>query len=282
MIIFVFKELLQSMVKNSCMVLLLGCSLSGCLTIHNLNVSSGDNPPSYGPVAINTTGSFEENGGVKTPVPISEMGAPEAPPAFSLSSVNPSYSIHPGDTLDVKFYYNKDLNESVKVRPDGRISLQLVHDVQAALLSPDELVAVLTKKYSHHLKNPEISVIIRSMEFNKVFVDGQVNRSGEIKLLGNMSLMQSIANAGGLKDTARSGEVLLIRRNGLKRPFVYTVNLAAAMDGTDITQNVMLKASDIVYVPKSAIANINTWVDQYIRRNIPISVGMDASTIKIK
>lgn len=278
------------MSKNFYLFLLLPFLLSGCLTIHNLNVS-GDSSEALQqePYAINTMEGFEETSaerrslvdqGGNTPEPMGVMGGPEAPPALSLAFANPSYRLQPGDALDVKFFYNQELNESVLVRPDGRISLQLVHDVQAASLSPNELVAVLEKKYSTHLKEPEISVIVRSMEANKVFVDGQVYRAGEVPMLGNMSILQSIASAGGMKNSARGKEVLLIRRNGLKRPFVYLVNLDAALNGSDISQDVMLRPSDIVYVPKSAIANINTWVDMYIRQNIPIEVGLESIKIR--
>jgi protein involved in polysaccharide export with SLBB domain len=272
------KVMSQSTLLKVCVLFGLLFLLSGCLTIHNLNVRSGGDPGE--PVAISTMDGVDEGGQVRQPVPITDINAVDAPPPLSLSSGTPVYTIQPGDELDVKFYYNNDLNETVTVRPDGRISLQLIHDVQAASLSPNELVSVLGRKYASHLMNPEISIILRSMQTHKVFVDGEVKTAGNVELLGNMSILQSIASAGGMKDTARVGDIILIRRNGLKKPFVYTVNVAAALDGSDISQDVMLKPYDIVYVPKSAIANVNVWVDQYIRRNIPINVNMDTITIK--
>jgi protein involved in polysaccharide export with SLBB domain len=269
------REMLLVLKRCSCL-LLLPLLLSGCLTIHNLNVTSnGSVVPPAGPVAVPTTGGGAGTS-TPTPVPIGEMGTLSDAPEASLDSANISYSIHPGDELDIKFYYNPTLNESVKVRPDGRISLQLVQEVQAASLSPQELVSILKQKYSSHIKEPEISVIVRTFEASKIFVDGEVYLPGMIEMPGGeLTIMQAIARARGLKDTAKRGDVILIRRNGLHRPFVYTVNLAAAMSGTDITQDVALKPFDIVYVPKSAIANVNTWVDQYIRRNIPISINYD-------
>lgn len=268
-----------SVLKNGCSFLMLLFFLSGCTT-QNLNVIPS-NSSQQTPVTINAMGNADRSGGSeKTPVPINEMDNQEAPPPLSLGSLNPPYSIHPGDVLDIKFFYNKELSESVTVRPDGRISLQLVHDVQAAALSPNDLIAVLKRKYSSHLKNPEISVIVRSFEASKVFVDGEVGLPGMVEMPGGeLTIMQAIARARGLRDTAKRHDVLLIRRNGLKRPFVYTVNLGAAMAGTDITQNVILRPYDIVYVPKSIIANVNQWVDQYIRQNIPINVGYDLDNV---
>jgi protein involved in polysaccharide export with SLBB domain len=269
--------------------------LSGCLTIHNLNVVSDNNPPGT-PVAIPVLAEDgQARGADNSPVPVNgtrvgnaqspealdAMGNPVAPDQ-SLMSVKPEYVIHSGDTFDVKFFYNPELNESVKVRPDGRISLQLVQDVQAASLTPSELVSVLKKKYASHIKDPEISVIVRSFDANRVYVDGQVVQPGVVEMSDGMTIMDAVASVRGLRETARPSEVLLIRRNGLKRPFVYLVDLDAAMSGADITQNVTLRPYDIVYVPKSAIANINTWIDQYIRRNIPIYMGVSFESIKFK
>jgi len=210
--------------------------------------------------------------GPQAPTPISEQGELEAP-APSLASLRPSYIIQPGDKLDIKFYYNNELNDAAVVRPDGRISLQLVHEVQAASLTTSELASVLKEKYSPHLRDPEISVLVRSFDSQKVYVDGEVGKPGMVDIGGYLTLLQSIASAGGLKDSARGGEVLIIRRNNLKKPFVLKVDVDAAMDGTDITQDIVLEPYDIVYVPKSAIANVNTFVDLYIRRNIPISLN---------
>ncbi len=277
-----YKARLPLIVRTICVFFFLAFSLSGCLTIHNLNVrgGNGSSPPPV-PVAINTMEDVGADDEPRQPVPISEMSASAPPPQYSLGATSKSYLIQPGDRLEIKFFYNQQLNESVIVRPDGRISLQLIQDVQAEFLSPNELRTVLARKYATHLKNPEITVILREMEGNKIYVDGQVRASGGVRIYGyNMSIMDAIAHAGGLRDTARRDEVLLIRRNGLKKPFVYIVNLAAAMDGSDISQNVMLKPHDIVYVPKSAIANVNTWVDMYIRRNIPVNVNLDSIRVK--
>jgi len=192
-------------------------------------------------------------------------------PTPSVTRALPPYIIHPGDTLDIKFFYNKELDERVMVRPDGRISLQLVHDVMAAGLSTDELIKVLSTKYEPFLKEPEISVIVKKFDAQKVYVDGEVYRPGMVKMGGYMDVMQAIASAGGMKESALEDEILVIRHNGLGKPLVLKVDLAKAKE-MDPSQNIRLHAYDIVYVPKSAIAHVNTWVDLYIRKNIPINL----------
>ncbi len=192
-------------------------------------------------------------------------------PTKSVEAAIPAYIIHAGDELEIKFFYNANLNETVKVRPDGRISLQLVHDVLAAGLTTEELVKVLTTKYSSHLKAPEISVIIKSFDSRRIFVDGMVKNPGMIVMGGYMNLLQAIASAGGLNDGALASQVLVIRRNGLKQPFIITVDVEKIRSGEDASQNIILEPYDIIYVPKSRIAQVNTWVDLYLRKNIPFN-----------
>jgi protein involved in polysaccharide export with SLBB domain len=104
-------------------------------------------------------------------------------------------------------------------------------------------------------------------------VDGEVTKSGMVTLVGFTTVLQAISQAGGVKDTARTTEVIVIRRGADNKPLVIPVNLDKAIDGTDMGQDIVLRPFDIVYVPKSPIANVNKWVDQYIRKNIPISIS---------
>jgi protein involved in polysaccharide export with SLBB domain len=184
------------------------------------------------------------------------------------------YKVHIGDQLDIKFFYNPELNEQITVRPDGRISLQLVHELMVAGLTPAELTKILTEKYATEIEKPEITVIVRSFSAQKVYIDGEVNNPGVLDLIRPLTILQSLPRAGGLKDTARIGEVIVIRRKADNKLLIIPVNLEMAIDGTDIHQDIFLLPYDIVYVPKSPIANLNKWVDQYIRKNIPIPFGV--------
>ena len=183
------------------------------------------------------------------------------------------YKIQAGDQLDIKFFYNAELNEQVIVRPDGRISLQLAHEIMTAGLTPAELTDLLTKAYALELDNPEITVIVRSFGGQMVYVDGEVNKPGMLNMVAPMTVLQSLSQAGGVKDTAERKEILIIRRGLDNKPVVLMVNMEKVIDGTETSQDLNLLPSDIVYVPKSSIANVNLWVDQYIRKNIPINVG---------
>jgi polysaccharide biosynthesis/export protein len=205
--------------------------------------------------------------------------SPPPPRAAMPLSVQPvaslAYHIQPGDTFDIKFFYNPELNETaITVRPDGKIALQLIPEIQAAGLSPSDLRRVLIETYSKEINKPELSIIMRSFASWRVFVDGEVARPGMLALTGPTTIMQSIAAAGGMRETARASEVILIRRGPDAKPYPLVVNLEAVKQGRDLAQDIPLYASDIVFVPKSTIANVNTFVDLYIRRNIPVGVGM--------
>lgn len=184
------------------------------------------------------------------------------------------YHLQIGDQLDIKFFYHPELNDSVTVRPDGRISLQLVQELKAVGLTPQQLTEKLTKAYSAELEKPSIAVIVKAFNAQRVFVDGEVYKAGLVVMIGPMSVLQSISQGGGLKDTARTNEVIVIRRVAENKVASLVVNLDKAFDGTDVSQDIMLQPNDIVFVPKSPIANLDVWVDQYIRRLIPIPVSV--------
>ncbi len=192
---------------------------------------------------------------------------PETAALTTSRSTEPApYFIQSGDQLDIKFFYNPELNETLTVRPDGKISLQLVDEVQAAGLKPSELDDVLTKKYAYELKKPMITVIVRSFGGQRIFVGGEVNRQGLITIAGNMTPLQAVLNAGGFKETANPESAIIIRKGPGNRPVPINMNLEDAMQGKSGTADFLLQPDDIVYVPKSAIAKANKFVNQYIEQ----------------
>jgi polysaccharide export outer membrane protein len=195
--------------------------------------------------------------------------------AISTRAAGGDYQLQPGDELDIRFYYNPELNTSVLIRPDGRISLPLANEVQAAGQTPAELSQRLRSAYERELRRPELTVIVRSFNSQKVFVGGEVASPGVVQALGPLTVLQSVTQAGGFKETARINEVLVIRRDpSAQEPIVIPVDISAVVDGTQTGQDIALMPFDVVYVPKSSIANVNKFVDQYIRQNIPFGFGL--------
>ena len=180
------------------------------------------------------------------------------------------YVIAAGDTLDIKFMNNPEFNEiGVPVRPDGRLSLQLAPEVKAAGLTPGQLRDQLTQKYASELKKPEITIIVRGFSDQKIFVDGEVLLPGVVGLKGPTTVMRAIAQARGLRETARISNVIVIRKDFEGKPMAANLNLSNVINGTDLSQDIYLMPYDIVYVPKSNIARVNKFVDEYINRVVP-------------
>jgi polysaccharide export outer membrane protein len=192
------------------------------------------------------------------------------------------YRLRPGDVVNVKFFYNPELNELLPIRPDGKISLQLVDDVQAAGLTPPELDRVLTEKYAAVLHEPEIVVIVKEFGSQKVYVGGEVRTPGIVPLAARMTALQAIFYAGGFRETAQPSSVILIRRGEDGRPAVRAVNLSDVISGKAPGSDPVLSAFDVVFVPKTFIAKANRFVEQYIRQMIPatLSAGFSYTLFK--
>ena len=181
------------------------------------------------------------------------------------------YVLQVGDELAIKFYNNPELNEDVKVRPDGKISLQLIDDVDAAGRTPTQLDAELTKRYTGELADPNVSVIVRNtLASEQIYVNGEVGRQGAIPLVGGLTLYQAIQTAGGFLDTAQRSQVILIRKGPDGTPYGRAVDVRLVQAGESPQSDIPLRPLDMVFVPRSKIANVDLFVKQYIRDALPI------------
>ncbi|HET6202583.1 MAG TPA: polysaccharide biosynthesis/export family protein [Planctomycetota bacterium] len=185
----------------------------------------------------------------------------------------PRYEIQPGDQLEIRFFHTPELNVTLPVRPDGDISLPLANDVRAAGRTCEELRAELVRRFDRELADPEIAVIVRSFTAYKVHVGGHVAKPGVFELSGARTVLQALFEAGGELPTASLKDVLVIRRARSGPYRVIPVDLTRAISGEDMTQNLPLQPYDAIYVAASPIADVNKWVDQYLRQNIPFSVS---------
>jgi len=177
-------------------------------------------------------------------------------------------TLGPGDELDMKFFYNPELNDVQTVRPDGRITLQLVGDVMAHGRTPADLQKELRTRYGRLLEKPEVTVIVRTLNSRVVYVGGAVQQSGRLSMPGRLTVLSAILQAGGLDDAnADPSEVLVVRHTDGKR-IVTSLDLRAALKG-DEYNTFYLEPQDIVLVPRSTVVGINQWIDQYINRMVP-------------
>lgn len=198
---------------------------------------------------------------------------PTDPPLPTLAMPGPAaapYVVSTGDQLAVKFYKNPELNEDVIVRPDGMISLQLVDDVPAAGRTPTQISADLKQRYAKELAEPSISVIVRTPIGDRIYVGGEVGKQGSIHLVGGLTLFQAIQEAGGFAKTAHRKQVILIRRTPDGKAIGRSIDVRPVQTGERPEDDVLLAANDVIFVPRSKIANVDVFVEQYFRDALPI------------
>lgn len=179
------------------------------------------------------------------------------------------YRIRAGDMLEVKHRLATELNDLAVVRPDGQISLPLIPSIRVAGLTTDQLEAALKQAYARDLRDVELSVLVRSFATQRVFVGGEVEKPGMIDLIDGQTVIQALYAAGGMKATARSDEVVVVRRGGGDQRLAFAVNLDQVLHGTGLDQDMPLQPLDTVIVPRSDIAQVDLWVEQYIRNLLP-------------
>jgi protein involved in polysaccharide export with SLBB domain len=191
------------------------------------------------------------------------------PPLARSVDLDAPYRIKVGDTLDVRFYKTPELNVEVPVRSDGKVSLELINDIQASGYTPTELAAELTRLYADELTDPKVTVIVRGFG-GQVFVQGDgIAQPAAVPFADGLTALQAIASAGGMNTLARRSNVVLLRREeGAWKG--YTLDLRLPLQGEDFVQDVQLQPWDIVYVPRKRISNVNLFVQQYIRDNFPV------------
>lgn len=161
---------------------------------------------------------------------------------------DPNYVIGAQDVLDISVWKEPDLSRSVPVRPDGKISLPLLNDVQAAGLTPSELTAQITAGLNKFINNPQVTVIVSQINSQRIYILGEVARPGAFALLPGMTVLQALSDAGGLTPFANSKKIYVMReQNGKRDKLLF--NYKEVLDGKRPEQNVDLKPGDTIVVP---------------------------------
>jgi len=158
------------------------------------------------------------------------------------------YLIGPEDVLDITVWKNcPDLCRTVPVRPDGKMSLPLVNDVQAAGLTPMDLRQHLTEQLSEYLPTPEVSVIVREVHNFKVAVVGSVKMPGDYEIKSQATVLELLARAQGLTEFANRDRIVVLRQSGTKTDRI-KFNYRKVAEGND-QDNFYVRAGDVIVVP---------------------------------
>jgi polysaccharide export outer membrane protein len=161
-------------------------------------------------------------------------------------SADPNYVMGPQDVLDISVWKEEQLTKTVPVRPDGKISMPLLNDVQAAGLTPTQLAGQITESLKKFVTDPQVTIIVREINSQRVYMLGEVARAGAYPLLPNMTVLQALSSAGGFTQFANVKKIYVLRvENGKQQKFPF--NYKHALESPD--ENILLKAGDTIVVP---------------------------------
>jgi polysaccharide export outer membrane protein len=161
---------------------------------------------------------------------------------------DPNYSIAPEDVLTVDVWKEPEISRTVQVRRDGKISLPLLNDLQAAGLTPTQLGAEIVEKLRATIVHPQVTVIVAQMSSLRIYILGQVTRGGAYPLVPDMTVMQALSIAGGFTPYASLKKIYVMRKeNGADK--IYPVNYKEVISGRKTEQNIQLKPGDTIVVP---------------------------------
>lgn len=182
------------------------------------------------------------------------------------------YRLAPGDVLALQFTLNPELNENeLSIAPDGTITAPLVGTVHAAGLPLAVLKKNLQRRYATYLQQASFDILVRTYGAAQIYVGGEVKTQGIYPLKGATDAMQAVVTAGGVVDTAKMSQAILIRRRSDGRPMMRTVDLRHYLNTADAGDRVMLEPGDLVYVPKTSVASFDAFIDQYLNKSIPFN-----------
>jgi len=176
--------------------------------------------------------------------------------AFEGAAKVSEFIIGPGDKLEITVYRNDDLKRTVVVSPGGRIILPLIGDIQATGVSIYELRDNITGRLARYIRDPQVTIGVLSTQSQKVTILGEVRKPGFFQADGAMTVLEAISNAGGFTLDAKQRSVLLIR-GGMKDPILKKLDFESALSNGDLKDNFVLQRGDIIYVPRTLIANVD-------------------------
>jgi len=202
--------------------------------------------PLLGHPSAYAQGQGESSSRKGSPALAKSNGAPlvKAVPATD----DPAYVIGEDDVLNVDVWKEPEISRTVPVRPDGKISLPLINDVQAVGLTPSQLGMAITEKLKKFLAEPQVTVIVAAINSRRVYIVGEVTRAGAFPMLPNMTVLQALSSAGGFTQFANQKGIYVLRNEGGKQ-VKYPFNYKEAIRGQRPDQNILLKPGDTIVVP---------------------------------
>lgn len=188
---------------------------------------------------------------------------------------DPVYRLYPGDAIEVTVHTAPELSREIEIGPDGRANLPLVGGVMVSQKTAPEAARTIADSYARVLRDPIVEVRPLSFGSQRILVGGEVNAPGPYPLAdGRTGVLEAVMLAGGFQTTARRSAVVVLRRAPDGGAMMRTVDVRAALRGRPADM-IPLARHDVVFVPRSGIAEVNVFVDQYIRGILPLDSGFN-------
>jgi len=181
------------------------------------------------------------------------QGQKTDPKANTANSATPAttdteYRIGAQDVVQIDVWKEPEITRTIPVRPDGKISLPLVNDIQAAGLTAMQLAAVIREGLTKYLTNPQVTVTVTAINSRRVYLTGEVARTGALPLLPNMTVLQALSSAGGFTPFARMKDIYILRiENGRQKK--YPFHYKDVVKGKRPEENILLQPNDVIVVP---------------------------------
>jgi len=186
------------------------------------------------------------------------------------SDVLPAYRVGPGDKLKIKYFITRDMDEDLTVSPDGTIAPRAIGQIRVEGSTLSGIEDYIRRSSRKELVDQKVVVALETAAAPKVYVGGMVQQPGVFKLdTVGTSVLQGLLMAGGFTEEARTGQVALIRRGPNNEPMLRLIDVRAMIETGFSDGDVPLMSGDIIFVPRSSIAEVNLWIDMFINRVVP-------------
>jgi polysaccharide biosynthesis/export protein len=185
----------------------------------------------------------------------------QQPKAPRLTTVTEErYRLQPGDVFEVQFRYSPEFNQTVTVQPDGYVSLEMGGDLKVAGLTIEQTRAAILKKASTRLQDPVAAIVLKEFQKPYFVIAGEVSLPGKIEMRERVTALQAIMLAGGMKEGARSSQVIVFRRINSDTAEVKLLNLKDIRRTSDLENDLTLQPGDMVYVPRDKISKVERFM----------------------
>jgi polysaccharide export outer membrane protein len=172
----------------------------------------------------------------------------------------PRYTLRPGDVIELQYRYTPELNQAVTVLPDGDVNLNLIGNLKVSDLTMEQTHDLIVQKAQAHLNDPDLNLVLREFQKPYIVVAGEVPSPGKIDLRENTTALQAILLAGGFKESAHSGQVILFRKINTDTAEVKILKLTNIHQTAQLEQDAQLEAGDMLLVPRNKIEKISRYI----------------------